>query len=123
MSKEKRSAWFADQYLHPHESKHTIGEALDWFERAGLTFVRGVPSVTNEEQDLEKIGLFTPSQPGSVWNHFCVQTKLVATGSREGGFFIVIGKLPLSRDASAPNETDSPIESALVDVARSTKSR
>src|SRR4029077_10522960 len=31
MSDRKSDAWFADQYLHPHESTHTIGEVLGWF--------------------------------------------------------------------------------------------
>src|SRR5439155_19163330 len=93
MSKEKRRAWYADQYCHPHESKHTIGEVLQWFEQAGLTFVRGVPSVTNQE-DLGFDDVFKPTSAGSTWNHFCVQTKQILAGSREGGFFIMIGKLP-----------------------------
>jgi SAM-dependent methyltransferase len=101
ISQAKRRAWFADQYLHPHESKHTIGEVLQWFEQAGLVFVRGVPSVINREEDLEATGLFTPSGAGSAWDHFCVQTKQTVAGSREGGFFIMIGKLP-ARAAQRP---------------------
>ncbi len=101
ISQAKRRAWFADQYLHPHESKHTIGEVLQWFEESGLMFVRGVPSVTDREEDLEGTGLFAPSGSGTKWNHFCVQTKQTVAGSREGGFFIMIGKLP-ARDAQRP---------------------
>ena len=29
LSKPRRDAWFHDQYKHPHESKHTIGESSD----------------------------------------------------------------------------------------------
>lgn len=32
----KMEAWFADQYQNPHESKHTIGEVLKWFDQNGL---------------------------------------------------------------------------------------
>jgi hypothetical protein len=46
MSKDKQRAWFADQYRHPHESTHTFGEVLDWFNQAGLEFVNGVPALT-----------------------------------------------------------------------------
>lgn len=94
MSQEKRRAWFADQYMHPHESKHTIGEVLEWFEETGLHFVRGVPSVTNREDDFESTGLFALSGPGSKWRHFCVQAKQIIAGSREGGFFVMIGRRP-----------------------------
>ena len=44
-SEAQSRAWFADQYCHPHESKHTIGEVLQWFDRTGIEFLRGVPSV------------------------------------------------------------------------------
>ena len=33
LSADKRRAWFEDQYRHPHESTHTIGEVLEWFKR------------------------------------------------------------------------------------------
>ena len=52
MSDGKARAWFADQYLHPHESKHTIGEVLEWFDANGVAFVRGVPSVTGNARVL-----------------------------------------------------------------------
>ena len=50
MSKDKRRAWFADQYCHPHESKHTFGEVLRWFQDNELEFVRGVPALRPEDQ-------------------------------------------------------------------------
>jgi carbamoyltransferase len=94
LSERKSRAWFADQYLHPHESKHTIGEILEWFQDAGLEFVRGIPSVTDDGDYLNHGALFEPSQAGSVWNHFSVQLKQIVAGNREGGFFIMIAKRP-----------------------------
>ena len=29
---KKKLTWFMDQYKNPHESKHTIGEVLNWFD-------------------------------------------------------------------------------------------
>jgi carbamoyltransferase len=92
--KAKQQAWFADQYRHPHESKHTIGEVLKWFKGAGLEFVRGVPAVAGSDEDLEAAGLFTRSESGSAWDHFRAQAKQTVTGNKEGGFFIMIGRLP-----------------------------
>jgi carbamoyltransferase len=103
LSADKRRAWFADQYQHPHESKHTMGEVLDWFRHAGLEFVRGVPSVTNQTDDLENGQLFDSTHPGTVWQHLCAQARLMATGSREGGFFIMIGRRP---DGPVPSSPD-----------------
>ena len=35
-SEAKVRAWFADQYCHPHESKHTMDEVLGWFDENDL---------------------------------------------------------------------------------------
>jgi 2-polyprenyl-3-methyl-5-hydroxy-6-metoxy-1,4-benzoquinol methylase len=93
-SPEKRRAWFKDQYRHPHESKHTIGEVLDWFDHCGLQFVRGVPSVAPERKGLDCGNLFEPSGRGTTLDHFLVQAREIITGNREGGCFIMIGKKP-----------------------------
>ena len=93
MSEGKRKAWFADQYQHPHESKHTIGEVLRWFDEEGLEFVRGVPSVTGREGN-GRAKLFGQTGRGTSWSHFLVQARQIVTGSREGGFFIMIGRRP-----------------------------
>jgi SAM-dependent methyltransferase len=94
ISEAKRRAWFADQYQHPHESKHTIGEVLRWFEDCGLEFVRGVPTVVAGDKGLAGARLFEPTPPGSPWDHFLVQAQQVLGGSREGGFFLMIGRKP-----------------------------
>ena len=33
------AAWFRDQYKHPHESKHSMGEVLGWFKSNNVEFV------------------------------------------------------------------------------------
>ena len=40
---ERRDTWFLDQYKNPHESKHTIGEVLGWFDRTGFDFTNSIP--------------------------------------------------------------------------------
>jgi len=105
MSSGKRRAWFADQYRHPHESKHTIGEVLRWFERCDLNFVRGVPSVVAGSGRLEEGSLFDPTPTGTVFDHLLAQTRHVFTGGREGGFFIMIGrKRPVPEAANRMDE-------------------
>jgi SAM-dependent methyltransferase len=94
MSERKSEAWFADQYLHPHESTHTFGEVLDWFARTGLEFVRGVPSTSGRDGDEGYATLFDAGDPGSAWDHFRVQLGQIVAGNREGGFFIMIGRRP-----------------------------
>jgi SAM-dependent methyltransferase len=95
MSEGKSEAWFADQYLHPHESKHTVDEVLDWFADTGLEFVRGVPSVSgNDNTEPDQDDLFVPTERGSRWDHLRVQLRQIVDGNREGGFFIMIGRKP-----------------------------
>jgi carbamoyltransferase len=87
----KREAWFEDQYRHPHESKHTIGEVLGWFDENSVEFVRGVPPVTPEADSLED-DLFAPCPRGTALDHFVAQAHQIVTGNREGGFFLMIGR-------------------------------
>jgi SAM-dependent methyltransferase/uncharacterized protein YbaR (Trm112 family) len=90
LSGEKRRAWFADQYRHPQESTHTIGEVLDWFSAAGIEFVRGVPSTTGNP-DFEG-GFLNPRPAGTAMNHLIAQLRQIVAGNREGGFFLMIGR-------------------------------
>jgi hypothetical protein len=85
---------FADRYQHPHESKHTIGEVLDWFDDSGLKFVRGIPSVSQDDDLLSPTALFRPVRKGSKIDHFVAQAKQLFTGNREGGFFLMIAQRP-----------------------------
>jgi carbamoyltransferase len=114
MSAGKQKAWFADQYLHPHESKHTIGEVLRWFDEEGLAFVHGVPSVTNDH-DPAGTSLFAPTARGTAWQHACVQARQVVAGSREGGFFIMIARRPAEAGARSaqPRAAELAAASAL----------
>lgn len=100
LSTEKRKAWYADQYRHPHESKHTIGEVQGWFDDSGIAFVRGIPRVTLAGSDANGRNLFTESARGTSADHFWVQGKQIVTGNREGGFFLIVGRTP--RAAVAP---------------------
>ncbi len=94
-SVDKRRAWFADQYRHPHESKHTFDEVLGWLDAAGLEFVRGVPAMRCEDDGLAGDSLFEQQPRGSALDHAVVQAaEIVAPGQREGGFFVMIGKKP-----------------------------
>jgi SAM-dependent methyltransferase len=115
---DKRRAWFNDQYRHPHESKHTIDEVLDWFHQCGLEFVRGVPSVTPNSKGLGQGNLFEPTGKGTKLDHFLVQSREIVTGSREGGFFIMIGRKP-SRTGPRAAESSSNGEKTAADAVGS----
>jgi SAM-dependent methyltransferase len=91
-SREKRRAWFADQYKHPHESKHTIGETLAWLRATGFRFVRSIPRSKPFQPLSETEDLFRAEEPGNALERLLVELPMVFKGSREGGFFIVIAQ-------------------------------
>ncbi|MDD5449087.1 MAG: methyltransferase domain-containing protein [Candidatus Omnitrophica bacterium] len=91
----KKNTWFLDQYKNPHESKHTVGEVLRWFDQTGFDFVNSIPKITFEPFS-EKERLFRASPRGNALSHFTAQGRLVFTGHREGGLFLMIGKRRLN---------------------------
>jgi SAM-dependent methyltransferase len=94
LSDAKKRAWFADQYKHPNETKHTIGDTLRWFEQTGFRFVRSIPSSKPFRALSESDRLFQPETPGNALERLLVELGMIFRGSREGGFFTVIGRKP-----------------------------
>jgi SAM-dependent methyltransferase len=66
---ERREAWLRDQYMHPEEHLHTVGEVLRWFRANRVEFVRAYPSA--QVHDDEPDDLFarppTPGRPNAGW--------------------------------------------------------
>ena len=92
LSEARKRAWFADQYKHPHETKHTIGQVLSWFRETGFSFVRSFPRSKPFQPFSEKEGLFKPEEPGNALDRLIVESGMAFRGSREGGFFTLIGR-------------------------------
>ena len=88
----KKRAWFADQYKHPHESKHTIGETIDWLREIGFSFVKSIPATKPFQPLATNPSLFEAEEPGNAFERLLVELGMTFRGSREGGFFIVIGR-------------------------------
>jgi SAM-dependent methyltransferase len=88
----KWKAWFMDQYKNPHESKHTIGEVIGWLRSADLEFVKSIPRSRPFHPFGPGESLFTPEAPGNALERLLVELGMIRGGSREGGFFVVIGR-------------------------------
>lgn len=88
----RRHTWFMDQYKNPHESKHTIGEVLHWFEECGFEFCNSIPKATIGEPFAQNEQLFAPHPSGTQLDHFLIQFSLCISGGKEGGFFVMIGQ-------------------------------
>lgn len=97
-SRAKKQAWFADQYKHPHESKHTIGETLGWLDAIGFRFVKCIPISKPFRSFADDERLFAHDEPGNAIERLLVELGMITTGSREGGFFIVIAQRPANTE-------------------------
>ena len=72
----RREAWFMDQYKHPHETKHSIGELLRWFDAAGFEFTSSVPTIGDVEFS-EDTRLFEPQSAKGVLTNQSVLVDLL----------------------------------------------
>jgi carbamoyltransferase len=88
----KREAWFRDQYCHPRETTHTLGEVQRWMSEAGIDFVNAIPKPDVEPELTSTERLFAPRPPGTPVSRLLSQLASAGNGYREGGFFIVIGR-------------------------------
>jgi SAM-dependent methyltransferase len=91
-SDAKKRAWFNDQYKHPLESKHTIRETLAWLDEAGFDFVKSIPSSHLFRTFEPNEPLFIDEAPAGNFEALITEMGMFFKGSREGGFFTMIGK-------------------------------
>ena len=74
-------AWFHDQHLHPHESRHWVGETLGWMDAAGVSFVRAIPDIS----------FGGPGVRGVSWEHWARQLGWVGR-AEDGGLYVLVGR-------------------------------
>ena len=90
----RRSAWFMDQYRHPHESRHSIDEVARWFDRCGITLLLTIPPVGGE-QFTEDTELFRPHPKSRRVDHIASELGMLLGGGKDGGLFMMIGRKQL----------------------------
>lgn len=92
LGKQRRRAWYADQYQNPHESKHTISEIISWLDRSGCELVRTIPRTRLLDSPSKSEKLFEPERSGGRWERALVEFGQTFSRSAEGGFFTVIAR-------------------------------
>jgi SAM-dependent methyltransferase len=92
LGKARRSSWYADQYLHPHEKKYTVGEVLRWLEPNGLRLIKSIPKTRFHSGFTLDERLFEPEPAGRPLERTLIELAQTFTGDREGGFFTVIAQ-------------------------------
>jgi len=88
---DRKRAWFYDQYKHPHESKHTYSELLNWYESNGFEYLSSIPKIdpgpfTDEEK------LFEPHDKGTKFTRWMTEMEMLLTGGADGALYIMIGR-------------------------------
>jgi 2-polyprenyl-3-methyl-5-hydroxy-6-metoxy-1,4-benzoquinol methylase len=93
---ERREAWLRDQYQHPEEHRHTIGEVQRWFAENGVEYLRTYPDPHEEGQRAEDGGhsppLFTPAVDNWWPEQILAQLGWMRALGHEGGLFVAIGR-------------------------------
>ena len=93
ISKEKRYAWFMDQYKNPKETSHTFLEIIEWFKETNIEFISSIPfSFLNHSLLNRK--LFKKKIISSKINILSKELLQIFSPQqmKEGGFFIMVGK-------------------------------
>jgi len=85
---DRRKAWLRDQYRHPEEHRHTIGEVQRWLAEFGVAYLRTYPSTVFDDTPED---LFTPAADNWAVERWLTQVEWMRTLGREGGLFCVIG--------------------------------
>mgnify|MGYP001594132248 CR=1 FL=1 len=87
----KLHAWINDQYHNPHESRHTLGEVLQWFDKTGFEFINSITKPHFENGETENI-LFKKTSKGNSISRLLAQAALLFSPDNEGVFFIMTGR-------------------------------
>ncbi|HEY2662125.1 MAG TPA: class I SAM-dependent methyltransferase [Caulobacteraceae bacterium] len=85
----RRTAWLRDQYKHPEEHRHTLGEVRGWFAQSGVDFIRAYPSALIGEDPDDLLEPATDIWPFEAW---LAQLGWMGLLGAEGGLFITIGR-------------------------------
>lgn len=88
----RRAAWLRDQYLHPEEHRHTLGEVQRWFRDNDVEYLRSYPSALLEGEAPPEDQLFSPAEDDWWPEGILAQLAWMRTLGAEGGLFVVIGR-------------------------------
>jgi len=85
----RRAAWLRDQYQHPEEHCHTVGEVRRWFYENEVEPLRTYPSTLfGDDPD----DLFVAADDDWAFESVLAQMSWMMSLGREGGLFFAIGR-------------------------------
>jgi SAM-dependent methyltransferase len=95
----RREAWLRDQYQHPLEHRHTVGDVMGWFRDNAIDYVRTYPNALIGQEPLEGDELFVPAEDDWAFESLLAQIAWARSLWSEGGLFVVVGRRRLPADA------------------------
>lgn len=91
--KERARGWYHDQYEHPHETTHTVGEVLQWFAQNDIEFVNGIPALSGGQFSFSLTNILKKDQQvDPKKKYFFRQLSWIWTTRNDGGYFIMTGR-------------------------------
>jgi SAM-dependent methyltransferase len=85
----RSEAWVRDQYHHPEEHRHTLGEVQRWFAENGIDYVRAYPSALLGDDGDE---LFADARDNWRLEGWLAQLGWMRSLGHEGGLFVTVGR-------------------------------
>ena len=85
----RREAWLRDQYRHPEEHRHTLGEVRSWFVASHVDFIRAYPSALIGEEPGDLLASAADDWPIEGW---LAQLLWMGQLGHEGGLFVTVGR-------------------------------
>lgn len=92
--KERVRGWWNDQYAHPHETTHTIGEVLAWFRENNIEYQGSIPPLHASHS--------TPLEIAGIWDKRAVTPSLARRAyaqlawvwriHKDGGYWVTCGR-------------------------------
>ena len=87
----KADIWIQDQYFNPHETWHSIGEVMGWFDENGIEFLNCMPRILGSSGE-DDPAFFAASDAGTSYQRAVTQLSWLGTIAREGALFDMVGR-------------------------------
>ena len=91
LNERKADIWIQDQYFNPHETWHSIGGVLEWFDESDIEYLNCEPPILDTDGEHAE-SLFSATDSGSRYQRVVTQLGWLGSIAREGSLFDVIGR-------------------------------
>lgn len=90
--RRKADIWVKDQYYNPHETWHSLGEVLSWFEENNVSYLNSYPAIVGTHGSRKGENLFDETSCGGSISRAITQISWLGSIASEGALFVVTGR-------------------------------